>query len=152
MFATAFRGPRLLLASALLAVAAGTAGCDQFNDLLGIGRKSPDRLQLQSLSLWSDHPEDLAEPTGNAVATTSGVVQFLVTGTFLNLDQLGVTVERDVTGAVLWTTTDPTLIPGGDGRLAVTGSSGGSTVLTATSPAVGDLPAMASNPITLTIH
>ena len=138
----------MLAAAALIA---GASGCEIVDDILGNGGAShPDRLLLQSLLLESDHPEVVGETAGAAVATNGALVRFNVTGNYINLDQHDAPVERTVTGSVLWGSTDPVFgQPASDGRL-ITASTGSFTISVST-PAAGDVAALESNPIVLTV-
>lgn len=128
------------------------AGCDAVDELLGRGGADrADRLRLQSIEIISDHPVDLGNPEGDAVLTSAGTIQFTAVGTFINIDANNAEVEQDVTPGVVWTSTDPTLFPGADGRIVVTGTAG-SAQIQATSPAAEDVPALQSNVITLTVQ
>lgn len=134
------------------AVVIGSAtGCEIVDDLLGNGGAGhADRLLLQSLELESDHPAVPAEPAGAAVATNGALVSFDVTGHYINLDNDDAPVERTITGSVLWESSDPGLAqPASDGRLLTT-STGAFTISVSTPPA-GDVPALESNPIVLTV-
>ncbi len=125
------------------------SGCDVADRLFGgDGGGDSDTLRLQSIEISSDRPVDPAAPTGPASVAVGTTIRFTATGTYLNLDE-ETTSTRDVTGSVVWTSSDPAYaLPASDGRLQVT--TNGSASISASSPAVGDIPALESNVITLT--
>lgn len=143
---------RPLLLGFLALGAVSFAGCEAVDELLGRGGgDAADRLVLQSIEITSDRPVDPTNPDGDAVVTSAGTIQFTAIGTFFNIDANNAEVEQDVTPGVVWTTTDPALLPGADGRIVITGTAG-SAQIQATSPAAGDVPALQSNVITLTVQ
>lgn len=140
--------PRILLYSAALLV----GGCTIVEDLLGTGGggNGADRLLLQSLELRSDHPVIADDFTGAAVATNGALVRFDVLGHYINLDEGDAPVERLITGSVMWTSSNPAVAePASDGRVLVTTT--GSAVISVSNPAAGDVPALESNEIVLTV-
>lgn len=139
----------LALATGLLAV---TAACSDLDNLLGINQGSKAvLLKIQSISLRSDHPANAAAPTGPAVIGSNDIIRFQAIGTFLIVGTMNLQTN-DVSGGVIWTSSAPTVaIPGADGRVAAHGTSG-TALITATSPAIGDIPALSSNSISLTIQ
>lgn len=137
------------MAAAILAAA---TGCEVVEDLLGTGGNGgeADRLVLQSLTLQSDHPVAAGDVTGAAVATNGALVRFEVVGHYINIDEGDAPSERDVTAAVLWESTDPLVAqPGSDGRVLLTTT--GTTTISVSTPAAGDVPALESNEILLTV-
>lgn len=142
---------RRSLLALLVALSGGAAGCEAVDELLGrSGGNDVDTLRLEAIALTSDHPQVPGNPGGPAVLTSAGVVRFTATGTFVNLDANNEESFREITGAVIFQSTNPLLHPGADGRIVVTGTGAGTAVIKATSPAVGDIPAYESNSITLT--
>lgn len=140
---------RLRLTSALLVLLAASAGCDAVDELLGRNDSDVETLRLEGLAITTDHPADPNVPGGAALATNGAIVRFTATGTFRNLDT-DATLEQDVSSAVIWSSTDPSFaLPGADARVAVRTTTGSATI-TASTPAVGDIPAFTSNAITLT--
>jgi hypothetical protein len=136
---------------ALTAAAMGASGCAQYDKLFNPSSGGGQTLELQSISVKTDHPVTPSDPTGPAVASSGQIVQFTATGTFLILGSATLTTN-DVTNAVLWVSTAPDIaLPGSDGRV-LAGASGGIATITATSPAVGSIPALTSNAITLSIQ
>lgn len=143
---------RLRVRSILLAAACTLAGCTVVEDLLGTGtgQTHADRLILQSLELESDHPAVAGELTGAATATNGALVRFNVTGHYINIDEDDAPVERTITGSVLWTSSAPDIaLPGSDGRVLVTTT--GTATISVSSPAAGDVAALHSNEIVLTV-
>ena len=151
------RRTRIRASLALLGFAAagvGISGCGvtSINDLKDrlFGGTSSVTLQIQSIQLRSDHALG-ADPTGPAAVSTNSVIRFRAIGTFTVNGTLS-TETNDVSGGVVWTSTDPSLLfPAADGR-ALASSSTGTVTITATSPAIGTIPALNSNPITVTIQ
>lgn len=146
---------RLRTSLSLLTLAAGSVavvGCTQIQDTLGIS--SSDKrtiLTLQSIELRSDHPATPGAVTGPAVAGTNQIVRFTAIGTF-QVDSGATTETNDVSAGVVWTTSDPGYaFPGADGRLVTPGSAGTVTV-SASTPALGSIPALSTNAITLTVQ
>lgn len=133
------------------ALIGGATGCEVVEDLLGTGSSgSPDRLLLQSLELESDHPLSAADPAGAAVATNGALVRFTVIGHYINLDDGDAPLERSVSGSVLWESSDPVLAqPASDGRLLTTST--GTFTISASNPASGDVLALESNAIVLSV-
>ena len=144
------RNALLLLAVTFSAVT--LAGCSTFDDLLGINSSSKTIiLTPKSISLRSDSPANAADPTGAAVIGSAGTVRFTVIGTF-SVNASATLQTNDVSAGVVWQSTNPTLaLPGADGRVVGHGSAGVASI-TATSPAHGDIPALTSNSISLTIQ
>ncbi len=139
------------LRSVLLLALFSSAGCDAVDELLGRGGTKVETLRLESIALTTDHPADPGVPGGAAIATNGSIVRFIATGTFVNVDDAADVSEEDVSSAVLWSSSTPSFLPGADGRIAITGSTGTATI-TASTPAVGDIPALTSNSITLTVQ
>ena len=129
-----------------------TAGCEAVDELLGRGSSNQDTLRLESIALTTDHPVDPNTPGGAALATNGAIVRFIATGTFVNVKDAGDVSELDISSAVVWTSSVPAFaLPGADGRVAISTTTGSATI-TATTPAVGDIPALTSNSITLTVQ
>lgn len=144
--------PRKITLLALAASLVAAVGCTSINDLLGTGGGSTRKvLTLQSISLRSDQPANPADPTGPATISSNGSVRFSAIGTFLVGGTLTLQTN-DVSAGVVWTSSNPELaLPGADGRVVAHGSAGTASI-TATSPALGTIPAITSNSITLTIQ
>ena len=138
---------RILVAAALIG---GATGCEVVDDLLGNGSSGhPDRLVLQSLVLQSDHPVVATELAGAAVATNGALVRFTVVGHYINIDAGDAPIERPVTGSVLLESDPPLAQPASDGRLLTTST--GTFTISASSPAAGDVVALESNAIVLSV-
>ena len=139
---------RLLVAAAIIG---GATGCEVVDDLLGGGGAGhADRLLLQSLLLQSDHPAVAGELAGAAVATNGALVRFNVTGNYINIDKHDEPVQRTISGSVMWESSDPALAqPASDGRLLVTST--GAFTISVSNPAAGDVLALESNAIVLTV-
>ena len=135
----------------LLAALSGAAGCDVIDDILGRDEgDGTDEHVLQSITIDSDHPIDIGQPEGAAAATNGELVQFRAMGHFLNVDDGDEPIDREITAAVLWVSSDPALAqPASDGATLVTGS--GTVSIVARTPAAGDVEALESNAITLSI-
>ena len=143
---------RALLAATLCgALAAGASGCDVIEDVFGGGGAAEeDELQLNAITIESDHPEVPGSPSGAAVASNGELVRFIAIGHFLNLDEDNQQEDHPVTGSVLWTSSNPALAqPASDGRVIVTGT--GTAAISARAPATGSLPEIVSNEIVLTV-
>lgn len=143
--------------AALLAVAAAalaTAGCSsittEFDNLFGIGSSKANVLIIQSMQLRSDRPSVISDPTSPVVLGSNDTVRFTAVGTFL-IEGTLTTQTNDVSAGVVWASSNPGFaLPGSDGRVAARGSAGTASI-TATSPALGSIPALTSNAIALTI-
>jgi hypothetical protein len=137
---------------AAAAILAAATGCEVVEDLLGTGGgpDNADRLVLQSITLESDHPAVAGEVQGAAVGTSGALVRFEATGHFVNIDDGDAPVDRSVNGGVLWQSSAPLVAqPGSDGRVLLTTT--GATTISVSSPAAGDVPALESNEIVLTV-
>jgi hypothetical protein len=136
--------PILILALAL------AAGCSTIDQILGRGGSNAHKLELRSLTITSDHPLVATSAAGPAQAAVGTTVRFTCTGGFVDLDNHDSPVTEDLTSAVLWTSTVPSIaFPGSDGRAFV--NSAGTTTVTAHTPAVGTtIQEQTSNSITLT--
>lgn len=137
---------------AVAAILAAATGCEVVEDLLGTGGgpDNADRLVLQSLTLESDHPAVAGELQGAAVGTSGTLVRFDATGNFINIDAGDEPLDRDVSGSVLWKSSNPLVAsPGSDGRVLLTTT--GTAIISVSSPAAGDVPALESNEILLTV-
>jgi hypothetical protein len=136
---------------ALLLLLFVCAGCDAVDELFGRDETKRDTLRLQSIAITTDHPVDPNVPGGAAVATNGAIVRFIATGTFVNIETDAVS-EGNISSAVAWESDAPAfLLPGSDGRVAITTTAGSATI-TASTPAVGEIPALTSNSITLTVQ
>src|SRR4051812_36452035 len=114
---------RALLLSAIVPAFAALSGCSLYDRIFGIGG-STRLLQIQSISLLSDHPVNAAVPTGDAVLGSTGTIRFTAMGTFLVVGTTTLTTS-DVSSAVVWESSAPQIaLPGADGKVMAHGSSG----------------------------
>lgn len=136
---------------ALLASTAALTGCAVYDDVFGTGSSKRTILTAQSISLSSDHPASAGDPTGPAVIGSNDTIRFTTLGTF-TVNGTATLTTNDCTAGVVWTSSNPSLaLPGADGRVMAHGSAG-TALITATSPALGTIPALTSNSISLTIQ
>lgn len=145
------RGPALLALPLLVALSGAAAGCDVIDDVFGRGTgDGPDEHVLQAISIETDHPVDPAQPEGAAAATSGELVQLRATGHFVNVDEGDEAIEREITAAVTWVSSNPAIAqPASDGAMLVTGS--GTVSIVARTPAAGEVPAIESNEIILSV-
>ena len=142
---------RTIALLALVALTAALTGCSVYDQVFGTGSSSRTILTAQSISLRSDHPANAADPTGAAVIGSNETIRFTAIGTF-SVNGSATLTTNDCSSGVVWTSSNPAVaIPGADGRVMAHGTSG-VTSITATSPALGTIPPLTSNSITLTIQ
>src|SRR4051812_17700424 len=146
--------PRILRRIGLLALVTSTTaltGCAVYDDVFGTGGSKRTILTAQSISLRSDHPANPSDPTGPAVIGSNETIRFTAIGTF-TVNGTATLTTNDCSAGVVWTSSSRAVaLPGADGRIMAHGTAGTASI-TATSPAVGEIPAITSNSITLTIQ
>ena len=160
MTQSSLRRLTLLTLASVAILAAGCQGWTTFSNNVGVeydrafGIRAGGAvlLQLQAIQLRSDHSIDPAQLSGPAQVQTGDVVKFSAIGLFLQEGSASL-ATNDVSSGVVWTSTNPSLgLPGADGRIAAQGTAEGQVTIIATTPGFGTIPAIQSNPITLTIQ